>query len=145
VVGQCWSTKSSDAAIDEIFISPKLADPVEVLDTLTHELVHAVDNCEHKHGKEFKAIARRIRFQGKNARSVRLDLPLKQKLTAIALKLELPACKACRTGAISKLSIHDREPYVSVVGFTGPHAEILDSLHRTAGVSDGPGVDGKTR
>ena len=50
VIGQCWSTKSSDAAINEIFISPKLADPVEVLDTLTHELVHAVDNCEHKHG-----------------------------------------------------------------------------------------------
>ena len=86
VIGQCWSTKSSDAAINEIFISPKLADPVEVLDTLTHELVHAVDNCEHKHGKEFKAIAQRIGLQGK-MREASAGPALKQKLTAIALKL----------------------------------------------------------
>ncbi|NBP39548.1 MAG: hypothetical protein EBV34_14120 [Betaproteobacteria bacterium] len=41
VIGQCWSTKTSDAGVNEIFISPKLADPVEVLDTLTHELVQS--------------------------------------------------------------------------------------------------------
>ena len=28
-------------------------DAVEVLDTLLHELIHAVDDCEHKHGKAF--------------------------------------------------------------------------------------------
>jgi len=65
VIGQCWSTQSSSAGVNEIFISPKLADPVEVLDTLTHELVHAVDNCKHKHGKEFKAIAKKIGLEGK--------------------------------------------------------------------------------
>jgi len=86
VIGQCWSTKSSDAAINEIFISPKLAQPVEVLDTLTHELVHAVDNCEHKHGKEFKAIAQRIGLQGK-MREASAGPALKLKLAEIALKL----------------------------------------------------------
>jgi hypothetical protein len=56
-IGQCWSRRSSTNERNQIFISPALGDPVHVLDTLVHELVHAVDNCEHKHGKEFKKIA----------------------------------------------------------------------------------------
>jgi len=56
-IGQCWSTKASSDKINQIFVSPALEDPTEVIDTLVHELVHAVDNCEHKHGKEFKRIA----------------------------------------------------------------------------------------
>jgi hypothetical protein len=56
-IGQCWSKESSTVERNQIFISPALYEPVEVLDTLVHELVHAVDNCEHKHGKEFKKIA----------------------------------------------------------------------------------------
>ena len=51
-IGQCWSRRSSTNERNQIFISPALGDPVQVLDTLVHELVHAVDNCEHKHGKE---------------------------------------------------------------------------------------------
>jgi len=86
VIGQCWSTKSSEAGINEIFISPKLADPVEVLDTLTHELVHAVDNCEHRHGKEFKAIAKDIGLEGK-MREASAGKALKVRLTEIAMKI----------------------------------------------------------
>ena len=86
VIGQCWSTKSSEAGINEIFISPKLADPVEVLDTLTHELVHAVDNCEHRHGKEFKAIAKDIGLEGK-MREASAGKALKARLTEIAIKI----------------------------------------------------------
>ncbi len=56
-VGQCWSTRSSKDGMNQIFISPALEDPIEVLDTLVHELVHAVDDCQHKHGKEFKNMA----------------------------------------------------------------------------------------
>ena len=52
-IGQCWSTQSSEDARNQIFISPALSDSVAVLDTLVHELIHAVDNCAHKHGKEF--------------------------------------------------------------------------------------------
>ncbi|MDP2403742.1 MAG: hypothetical protein Q8M27_07925 [Methylotenera sp.] len=44
----------TNSEINEIFISPKLDDSVEVMDTLVHELVHAADNCEHKHGAEMK-------------------------------------------------------------------------------------------
>ena len=50
--------------INYIFISPSLDDPVEVLDTLVHELAHAVDDCEHKHGKEFAEIAKLVGLEG---------------------------------------------------------------------------------
>ncbi len=52
-IGQCWSTKSCEDGINQIFISPVLIEDFEVLDTLMHELVHAVEDCQHKHGKEF--------------------------------------------------------------------------------------------
>jgi len=64
-VGQCWPTSRSADQVNEIFISPVHQDPVEVLDTLTHELVHAVDDCQHRHGKEFKTIALAVGLEGK--------------------------------------------------------------------------------
>ena len=63
-MGQCWSRQSSSNEQNQIFISPVLHDDVEVLDTLVHELVHAVDDCQHKHGKEFKAIALSLGLKG---------------------------------------------------------------------------------
>ena len=48
-IGQCWSRNSSVHDRNQIFISPALIDPVAVLDTLVHELVHAVDDCKNKH------------------------------------------------------------------------------------------------
>ena len=53
-IGQCWPKTRSMDERNQIFISPVLHVPVEVLETLVHELVHAVDKCEQKHGKEFK-------------------------------------------------------------------------------------------
>ena len=49
-IGQCCSTKASAEKVNQIFISPALSDSVAVLDTLMHELIHAVDDCENKHG-----------------------------------------------------------------------------------------------
>ena len=63
-VGQCWSTKSASNELNQIFIAPTLKSAYEVLDTLVHELVHAVDNCENKHGKEFKKIALKMGMKG---------------------------------------------------------------------------------
>jgi hypothetical protein len=56
-VGQCWSRSASDRAVNQIFISPVLHEPVAVLDTLVHELVHAMDDCHSGHGKNFRRIA----------------------------------------------------------------------------------------
>ncbi len=85
-IGQCWSRRSSRDGINQIFISPALEDPVEVLDTLMHELVHAVDDCQHKHGKEFKKIAIRMGLQGP-MRSAGAGPELKARLQALAQSL----------------------------------------------------------
>jgi hypothetical protein len=59
---------------------------VEVLDTLVHELVHAVDDCQHKHGKEFKKIALSLGMVGP-MRSAGAGPDLKEKLVEIAKTL----------------------------------------------------------
>jgi hypothetical protein len=64
-IGQCWGTQSTADKVNQIFISPVLDDPIKVLDTLVHELVHAVDDCIHHHGPEFKKIAIDVGLQGK--------------------------------------------------------------------------------
>ena len=85
-IGQCWSKESSTVDRNQIFISPALYEPVEVLDTLVHELVHAVDNCKHKHGKEFKKIALSLGMVGP-MRSAGAGPELKGKLEAVAKQL----------------------------------------------------------
>jgi hypothetical protein len=52
-VGQCWGRSMSEDGVNEIFISPVYSSAIEVLDTLVHELVHAVDDCQHRHGPGF--------------------------------------------------------------------------------------------
>ena len=85
-VGQCWSQKSSSNGLNQIFISPVLHEPVEVLDTLVHELVHAVDDCQHKHGAEFKKIALSLGLKGP-MRSADAGPELRKKLAQLALEL----------------------------------------------------------
>lgn len=60
VIGQCWSNAVSADNVFEIFISPYLAAPIDVLVCLVHELVHAVVGLEAKHGPEFRATAKRV-------------------------------------------------------------------------------------
>lgn len=103
-IGQCWSRKSGADGVNQLFISPALADLVEVLDTLVHELVHAVDDCQNKHGKAFKKIALRIGLQGP-MRSAAAGPALKARLQALAhelgpyphAKLQVPVRKATRS------------------------------------------------
>jgi len=85
-IGQCWSRRSSTNERNQIFISPALGDPLQVLDTLVHELVHAVDNCENKHGKEFKKIALSVGLEGP-MRSAGAGKALKEQLVKIADEL----------------------------------------------------------
>jgi hypothetical protein len=85
-IGQCWSRNSSTNDKNQIFISPTLGEPVEVLDTLVHELVHAVDDCQHKHGKEFKKIALSLGMKGP-MRSAGAGPALKAHLEKVAHKL----------------------------------------------------------
>ena len=85
-LGQCWSTKSAVDGVNQIYIAPHLPTPLVVLDTLVHELVHAVDDCESGHGENFKRIAIDVGLKGP-MRSAGAGDWLKQDLLRIAEKL----------------------------------------------------------
>ena len=85
-IGQCWSTSASADHINQIFIAPQESDSIEVLDTLTHELVHAVDDCKNGHGEKFKEIALAVGLKGP-MRSAGANESLRQELARIAEKL----------------------------------------------------------
>jgi len=85
-LGQCWGSKASEDGINQIFIAPNQSDPLEVLDTLTHELVHAVDDCKSGHGEGFKKIATDVGLKGP-MRSAGAGEHLKQDLIKIAQAL----------------------------------------------------------
>lgn len=67
-IGQCWPPCASADKVTEIFISPVLAKPDQignVVDTLIHEVGHAVVGCEHGHKKPFKDFMRAVGLSGK--------------------------------------------------------------------------------
>jgi hypothetical protein len=65
VIGQCWNSKTSADQHHHIFISPVLQDPVEVIATLAHEMVHAADDGEHGHKGAFTRAVRGMNLIGK--------------------------------------------------------------------------------
>jgi hypothetical protein len=52
-VGQCWSQLNSGDGFFEIFISPQIDDPIDVLETLVHELGHASVGLDAGHRRPF--------------------------------------------------------------------------------------------
>lgn len=106
-IGQCWNKKSCSQNINQIFISPLLDNPVEILDTIVHELVHAIDNCENGHGKEYKKIALAVGLEGK-MRQASAGENLRQKLQSISKRLgNYPHSKL---QPLTKLRVHRPRP-----------------------------------
>jgi SprT-like family len=85
-LGQCWPRQRSREMVNEIFISPKIDDPVEVLDTLVHEICHAIDDCQSGHGADFQGIAQVVGLEGP-ARMAMAGPALKIRLMTISQKL----------------------------------------------------------
>ncbi len=100
-VGQCWPTSKSADQVNEIYVSPVHVEPIDVLDTLTHELVHAVDDCKHGHGEVFKKIATDVGLIGK-MREARAGPQLRPRLETIAATLTADIGPYPR----AKLSVH---------------------------------------
>ena len=86
VIGQCWATGASADKVAQLFISPVLDDAVRVLDVLTHELVHAVDDCQSGHKGRFAKIAKALGLEGKMTATVAGE-DLKAKLEGIVGEL----------------------------------------------------------
>ena len=81
-IGQCFARSASAAGVNEIFISPKLAETERVLDVLMHELIHAIDDCQNGHKAPFKRMALAVGLQGKMTATTASD-ELKERLNAL--------------------------------------------------------------
>lgn len=67
-IGQCWYGTMAADNVPQLFISPLLDDPTDpmgVLPTLVHELVHVVAGVDAKHGPRFAKIANKMGLAGK--------------------------------------------------------------------------------
>jgi hypothetical protein len=64
-IGQCWAPEAATDGVPQIFVSPFLDSPIEILATLVHEVVHAVVGNDKKHGKVFGKCARAVGLEGK--------------------------------------------------------------------------------
>jgi len=118
-IGQCWSTKASADKVNQIFISPALSDSVAVLDTPMHELIHAVDDCENKHGPVFKKMALKLGLKGP-MRSAGAGPELKLRLKELAKSLgPYPHSKLSVPAKVVDRRPRPRAKY-SECGFTVP-------------------------
>ncbi len=87
-IGQCWDPKVTPDGTTHMFICPTLGDPVVVLATLLHELIHAAIGVEEKHGKLFKKLCKEMGLAGKaTATYAEAGSPLHAELLIISEKL----------------------------------------------------------
>lgn len=71
-IGECWRADCSHAGRPEIFISPTLADSIDVGHVLVHELIHAV-LPDAGHRAPFKRAATKLGLTGKMTATVPTD------------------------------------------------------------------------
>lgn len=86
VIGQCWNGMSSSDGNSHVFISPVLIEPVDILDTLAHELVHVVTPGAGHKGK-FINVAKALGLTAGKPTSAGAGPELRAELEAIAHKL----------------------------------------------------------
>jgi hypothetical protein len=86
-VGEAWSAVASRDKHHEIFVSPTVADPVQVLGTLAHELVHVTVGIDKGHKGEFVECARKLGFQSPWTSSANQSEDLPERLNALAKRL----------------------------------------------------------
>lgn len=85
--GECWGRGASADKTHEVFISPVKAKAVEVLSTLSHELVHTVAGHKAGHKKPFVDCAKKVGLTKGSPKSAEAGPELKQELHRIAVKL----------------------------------------------------------
>ncbi len=92
-VGECWHSSTSEDGNFEIIVRADIADPIEVLGILTHELIHAVLPIDAGHGKLYRDAAIKIGLEGKMRHAMPNQL-LRARLAELADSLgTLPHAK----------------------------------------------------
>ena len=90
VIGQCFAAKTTADNVAQIFVTPTIDDAYTTVETLTHEIIHAVavdeDGVSAGHRGEFIRIAKEIGFTAP-WKSTPASEELREKLQAIADKL----------------------------------------------------------
>jgi hypothetical protein len=86
-IGECWSRTASADDTFEMFIHPKLDDPVRVLGVLVHELVHAGVGIKEGHNKVFGKAARAMLLEGKLTATTEGDAFKKEIASVLLPKL----------------------------------------------------------
>lgn len=86
ILGQCWATWKAKDKVNQVFLSPEVADPIEILAIMVHELAHVVDDCKHKHAKPFRDIALAVGLTGKMT-EVHVTDALRDYLALLAIEL----------------------------------------------------------
>jgi hypothetical protein len=87
-IGECWHAQCSADGTREVFISPTLADPVEVAAVVVHELVHAAGLMGH--GSDFARVARAVGLTGRMTATVAGDALLADLAVLVAELGEYP-------------------------------------------------------
>jgi hypothetical protein len=82
-IGECWHSSTSADGNYEIIIRADIADPIEVLGVLTHELVHAALPPEVGHGKPYREAALKLGMEGKMRHAMPGHL-LRERLAKLA-------------------------------------------------------------
>lgn len=85
-IGEAWSHRCSADGAHETFLSPVLADPVEVGAVLVHELVHHAVGVEAGHKGPFRKLATVVGLVGP-MRSTTAGDELRERLHALAGQL----------------------------------------------------------
>jgi len=84
-LAQCFDAGCSDDGTIEVFVSPVLAERLDVLAAFTHELLHAAVGPDAKHGSPFKQGMAAIGLEGKaTSTEVHKGSALWEKLEATA-------------------------------------------------------------
>jgi len=89
VLGQNFARFTSEGNVNNIIINPSLhgrANTLDVLETLAHELIHAIDDNKSGHGKEFRRMALSIGFMSP-MRTTPASEELKENLNKIIEKI----------------------------------------------------------
>ena len=85
-IGEAWSHRCSGDGAHETFLSPVLADPIDVGAVLVHELVHHAVGVEHGHKGPFRKLAVAVGLTGRMTATTAGDA-LRAHLHALAERL----------------------------------------------------------
>jgi len=64
-IGEAWSNTCSGDKVHEIIISLHLDDPIDVLETLIHEVIHVTIGVQHGHRRPFVEAMHAVGLDGK--------------------------------------------------------------------------------